>query len=176
MLCDICGKKEATVHLTEIINEQISKLHLCEDCAKDKGAEMEEHFGLNDLLAGLAGLGASLSTGSGAPPKTVESIKCPKCGFTYQDFVKIGRFGCADCYEAFKKHVSPLLKRIHGSDRHLGKVPLQAGKTPKDSRNIQELRMRLDKAIQTEEFEEAARLRDKIKELESKTGTDKGRK
>jgi protein arginine kinase activator len=176
MLCDICGKKEATVHLTEIINDQMSKLHLCEDCAKDKGAEMEEHFGLNDLLAGLAGLGASLSPAGGVSEKTVEAIRCPKCGFTYQDVAKIGRFGCADCYDAFKKHISPLLKRIHGSDRHLGKVPLSAGKTPRDTKNIQELRMRLDKAIQAEEFEEAARLRDKIKDLESKTNTDKGQK
>ena len=173
MTCDICGKKEATVHLTEIINEQVSKLHLCENCAKDKGAEMEEHFGLNDLLAGLAGLGASLSTNIGAASKTVESIKCPKCGFTYQNFAKIGRFGCGDCYDAFKKHISPLLKRIHGADRHLGKVPLTAGKTTKDTRNLQELRAKLDKAIQMEEFEEAARLRDRIKEFEAKPKSDK---
>ena len=171
MLCDICGKKEATVHLTEIINEQMSKLHLCEDCAKDKGAEMEEHFGLNDLLAGLAGLGASITSGPGAPSsKAIESIKCPKCSFTYQNFTKIGRFGCGECYDAFKKHIGPLLKRIHGSDRHIGKAPLTAGKTPKDTKNLQELRAKLDKAIQSEEFEEAARLRDKIKELDSKTG------
>ena len=129
---------------------------------------MEEHFGLNDLLAGLAGLGASLSAGATAAPKAVEAIKCPKCGFTYQDFAKIGRFGCGDCYDAFKKHIGPLLKRIHGSDRHMGKVPLTAGKSPKDTRSLQDLRTRLEKAIQAEEFEEAARLRDRIKELESK--------
>jgi protein arginine kinase activator len=173
MLCDICGKKEATVHLTEIINDQMSKLHLCEDCAKEKGAEMEEHFGLNDLLAGLAGLGASIATGGMPESKTVESIKCPKCGFTYQNFTKIGRFGCGDCYDAFKKHISPLLKRIHGSDRHMGKVPVIAGKTPKDTRNLQDLRTRLDKAIQMEEFEEAARIRDRIKEVESRFKNDK---
>jgi protein arginine kinase activator len=177
MLCDICGKKEATVHLTEIINEQMSKLHLCEECAKDKGAEMEEHFGLNDLLAGLAGLGASITSGPGVQStKAVESIKCPGCSFTYQNFTKIGRFGCGECYDAFKKHIGPLLKRIHGSDKHLGKVPLTAGKTPKDTKNMQELRAKLDKAIQSEEFEEAARLRDKIKELDLKTGSDKGQK
>jgi protein arginine kinase activator len=174
MLCDICGKNEATVHLTEIVNDQMSKLHLCEVCAKDKGAEMEEHFGLNDLLAGLAGLGASLtSKGVTKPPKAVEAIKCPKCGFTYQNFAKIGRFGCSECYDAFKKHVGPLLKRIHGSDRHMGKVPLAAGKTQKDSRNIQDLRSKLDNAIQSEEFEEAARLRDRIKDIESKIKGDK---
>lgn len=160
MLCEICGKKEATVHLTEIVNDKMTKLHLCEECAKEKGSEMEEHFGLNDLLAGLADLGATIE------PEMMETIKCPACGFTYQDFKKVGRLGCGECYEAFKKHLAPLLKRIHGADRHVGKVPLMVGKTVKDTRTLQELKMRLEKAIQTEEFEEAARLRDQIKELE----------
>lgn len=75
MLCDICGKNEATVHLTEIVNDKITKLHLCEECAKEKGAEMEEHFGLSDLLAGLADLGATVE------PEIAGTIKCPSCGF-----------------------------------------------------------------------------------------------
>ncbi len=170
MQCDVCGKREATVHLTEIINDQVTKLHLCEECAKEKGAEMEEHFGLNDLLAGLADLGQTIES------KAAEPIKCPKCNFTYQNFTKIGRFGCGECYEAFKKHLTPLLKRIHGTDRHIGKVPLMAGKTVKDTKNMQELRAKLDKAIQAEEFEEAAKLRDRIKELEGKLKNPKDEK
>jgi len=162
MTCDICGKKEATVHLTEIVNDKVTKLHLCEECAKEKGAEMEEHFGLSDLLAGLADLGAGLESEVGG------KIKCSTCGFTYSDFKKVGRFGCGECYEAFKKQLAPLLKRIHRADRHVGKVPLSAGKTVKDTRSLQELRLRMDKAIQFEEFEEAAKLRDQIKELEKK--------
>jgi len=165
MLCDICGKKEATVHITEIINDKVTKLHLCEECAKEKGTEMEEHFGLSDLLAGLADLGSTM------PPEVTESIKCPSCGFTYQDFKKVGRLGCSECYEAFKKQLAPLLKRIHGSDRHVGKVPLMVGKTVKDTRTLQELKMKMEKAIQAEEFEEAAKLRDKIKELEKSRQT-----
>jgi len=162
MLCDICKKNEATVHLTEIVNEKMTKLHLCEGCAKDKGAEMEEHFGLSDLLAGLSDLGAKIE------PEITEMVKCPACGFTYQDFKKIGRFGCSECYEALKSQIMPLLKRIHGADRHTGKVPLMAGKTAKDTRTLQELKMKMEKAIQAEEFEEAARLRDEIKKLEKK--------
>ncbi len=162
MLCDICGKKEATVHLTEIINDKVTKLHLCEDCARDKGAEMEEHFGLSDLLAGLSDMGAPLE------PEAVETIKCSNCGFTYQDFRKIGRLGCGECYESFKKQLAPLLKRIHGSDRHVGKIPLRIGKTAKDTKTLQELKMNMEKAIQMEEFEEAAKLRDKIREFEKK--------
>jgi protein arginine kinase activator len=165
MKCEICGKNEATVHLTEIVNDKVTKLNLCEVCAKDKGTEMEEHFGLNDLLAGLADIGQT------AKPEAAQTIKCGSCGFTYQDFKKVGRLGCGDCYESFKKELTQLLRRIHSADRHVGKVPVTAGKTVKDTQTIQELRIRMEKAIQAEEFEEAARLRDKIKELESR---DKG--
>ena len=157
MTCDACCKKEATVHLTEIVNDKMTKLHLCEDCAKAKGAEMEEHFGLSDLLAGLADPGVT------AKPEVVAAIQCPSCGFTYQDFRKAGRLGCGDCYESFKKELAQLLKRIHSADRHVGKVPLTAGKTIKDTRTIQELKMRMEKAIESEEFEEAAKLRDRIR-------------
>ena len=162
MLCDVCGKKEATVHLTEIVNDQVSKLNLCEECAREKGAEMEEHFGLSELLAGLTDMGTAVE------PEVAILIKCPNCGLTYQNFRKLGRLGCSVCYEAFKKELAPLLKRIHGSDRHVGKVPLKGGKTIKDTRTLQDLKMQLEKAIQTEEFEEAAKLRDKIRDLEEK--------
>ena len=162
MICNTCGKKEATVHLTEIVNDKMTKLHLCEDCAKAKGAEMEEHFGLSDLLAGLADLGSSIE------PETIAAVKCPSCGFTYQDFKKVGRFGCSECYEAFRKQLDPLLKRIHGTNRHIGKVPLMAGKSTKEVKDLQALKAELEKAIQTEAFEEAARIRDKIRELSIK--------
>lgn len=162
MLCDVCNKKEATVHLTEIVNDQVTKLNLCEECAREKGAEMEEHFGLSELLAGLTDMGTSVE------PETAIAIKCPNCGMAYQNFRKLGRLGCSECYEAFKKELGPLLKRIHGSDRHVGKVPLKGGKTIRDTRTLQDLKMQLEKAIQMEEFEEAAKLRDKIREFESK--------
>ena len=96
MQCDICHKNEATVHLTEIIDNQITELHLCEECARNKGAQMEQHFGLADLLAGLADLGQSFEVVG----KT--ELKCPNCGLTYQDFRRVGRLGCSECYQAFK--------------------------------------------------------------------------
>ena len=169
MLCDICGKNPATVHLTEIIDEQMNELHLCEECAREKSAAMEQQFGLSDLLAGLAEFEK--------PPKENEapaSIKCPNCGLTYSDFKKIGRLGCGDCYISFKKYLAPLLKRIHGSCQHVGKSPI---KTVKVSRkkpdlaqkpDLTELRQKLAKAIESEAFEEAAKIRDQIKELEKK--------
>lgn len=173
MLCDLCGKKQATVHLTEIIDDQMNELHLCEACAKEKGAQMEKHFGLSDLLASLADIGT--------PPQlqAEEKIRCPNCGMTYQDFKSQGQLGCAQCYKAFKKQLLPLLKRIHGSAQYFGKIPamvtsigekVQPGKAKVISimQQIQELKTKLQSAIQQEEFEEAARLRDKIKELEEK--------
>jgi len=90
MLCDLCNKNPATVHLTEIIDDQMSELHLCEECARQKSALMEQQFGLSDLLAGLAEFVEK-------PNKDVEvavSLKCASCGLTYEDFKKIGRLGC----------------------------------------------------------------------------------
>lgn len=162
MLCDICGKNQATVHLTEIVDDQMTELHLCEGCAKSKGTQMEQHFGLADLLAGLADIGQQLDIGGEA------EAKCSNCGLTYQDFKKIGRLGCGECYVAFQETLAPLLKRIHGSTHHSGKVPARKEKVTKARTQLQELRDKLRKAIQNEEFEEAAKLRDKIKELEKK--------
>ncbi len=171
MKCDICGKNEATVHLTEIVDNKMTKLHLCEECARKKGTEMEEHFGLSDLLAGLADFGGQV-----APEKEVK-VKCPKCGMTYQDFKKSGRLGCADCYTTFEKNLTSLIKRIHGSTQHFGKAPSRAAKvtkiTPipkrkKKLESLEELKSRLQRAVKLEEFEEAARLRDKIRQLEKK--------
>lgn len=168
MLCDICGKNEATVHLTEIIDSNMTKLHLCEECARKKGAEMESHFGLSDLLAGLADFEMKVA------PKKELKIKCPKCGLGYEDFKNTGRLGCGECYNTFEKSLAPLIKRIHGSSLHMGKTALKGAKTPKPTPSpkrkkaeiLEELQARLQQAIKMEEFEEAARLRDKIREVE----------
>jgi len=166
MLCDVCNKNPATVHLTEIIDEQMNELHLCEDCARHKSAAMEQQFGLSDLLAGMADF---------EKPSTKEeevvTIKCPSCGLTYADFKKIGRLGCGECYNAFRKYLAPLLKRIHGSNQHIGKNPTKVKAITKLSRKkvgLSELKNQLQKAISQEAFEEAARLRDQIKAMEDK--------
>lgn len=163
MLCDICGKNPATVHLTEIIDDQMTELHLCEECARQKSTQMEQQFGLSDLLAGLAEFEKPL-----AKEKEQVAVKCPSCGLSYADFKKIGRLGCGDCYNAFKKYLGPLLKRIHGSSIHVGKSPLKVTKILRKKIDAQDLRTKLQKAIEAEEFEEAARVRDQIKELEKK--------
>ncbi|MFH1641051.1 MAG: UvrB/UvrC motif-containing protein [Candidatus Omnitrophota bacterium] len=162
MLCDVCGKNTATVHLTEIIDEQMTELHLCEECARQKSTQMEQQFGLSDLLAGLAEFEK--------PAKKLEtvSLKCDNCGLTYNDFKKIGRLGCGECYSVFKKYLVPLLKKIHGVGQHFGKSPVRATKVSKKKIDLAALRNNLKKAIEVEAFEEAAKIRDQIKEFENK--------
>jgi len=133
---------------------------------------MEKHFGLSDLLAGLADVGEA--------PELAETKqqRCPSCGLMFAEFKKTGRFGCAQCYEVFKHQLLPLLRRIHGSIKHAGKsTTLQPAlakpaKPAKPVRGVEgqilELKAKLERAVKMEEFEEAAGLRDKIKELEVK--------
>ena len=163
MQCDICGNKKATVHLTEIVDEQMTELHLCEDCAREKSVQMEQQFGLADLLAGLADFGQQV--------KPVEKVKlqCSNCTMTYDDFRKFGRLGCSECYNTFREQLSALLKKIHGSSQHLGKAPIKISQTTKKKIDMyQDFKRQLQQAIEDEDFEKAAALRDKIRELEKK--------
>lgn len=166
MQCDACGSKKATVHLTEIVDEQITELHLCEDCAREKSVQMEQQFGLADLLAGLADFGKQNKETDKA------KIKCSNCSLSYDDFRKFGRLGCSECYASFRDSLSALLKKIHGSNQHLGKAPLKLPSMDKQKvDDLQELKHQLQRAISNENFEEAARLRDKIHMLEKNLGT-----
>ena len=166
MVCELCKQTQATVHLTEIVNDQMSELHLCEACANQKGAQVESHFGLADLLSGLA----DFSKGQGETPEEAAATTpkaCPSCGMTYEDFRKVGRLGCAECYVTFKRSLGNLLKRIHGSPVHVGKAPLRLIKPAKIAKSeLMEMKKRLEKAIAGEAFEEAAKLRDQIRRLE----------
>ncbi len=175
MQCNICGKKKATVHLTEIVDEQMSEMHLCEECARQKSTQMEQQFGLADLLAGLSEAGTKPS----AKPEEKSTLQCASCGLNYEDFRKFGRLGCGDCYVSFKDHLAGLLRKIHGSNRHLGKTPFsgQAQGAPDGtdisatagfsvSESIEDIKKQLQEAIQDEDFEKAAMLRDKIRTME----------
>lgn len=164
MTCDLCSKNEATVHLTEIINDETRELHLCEACAREKGASAAEQFGLAGLLAGLADFGAK----AGGGPKA-ELPPCPQCGITYGDFRKSGRLGCGSCYENFAKVLSPLLKRIHGSNKYAGRLgPSLRKKKTAPEEETGRLKEELKAAVVAEDFEEAARLRDKIRLLDKR--------
>ncbi len=161
MVCELCKQIQATVHLTEIVNDQMTELHLCETCANQKGAQVESHFGLSDLLSGLADFSKTQE------PEEVSTKACPNCQMTYDDFRKVGRLGCSACYGTFKRSLGTLLKRIHGSPIHMGKSPVRLARPARTGKSeLTHLKRRLERVIKDEAFEEAARLRDQIHRLE----------
>ncbi|MBI4549298.1 MAG: UvrB/UvrC motif-containing protein [Candidatus Omnitrophica bacterium] len=158
MLCNVCGKSEASIHLTEIVNSQMLELHLCETCAQEKSGDLKTQFSFNELLNDLNSM-------IGLQKK--EESRCRGCGLTYEEFAKSGRLGCPECYEDFSKPLTSLIKRVQKGIQHTGKKP---GNTPTQIRfhiDLKDLQERLRKSIQMEEFEEAARIRDQIKQLET---------
>jgi protein arginine kinase activator len=159
MLCCICKEREATVHLTQIAGDKMQKVDLCEECAKTKGVNDPTGFSLADLLLGL-GASQELDHASGG----VE-VKCPRCGFTQADFKKTGRLGCAECYKTFGEGLEGLLKSMHKGTRHVGKVPECLRQTRDLSDRLMGLQKKLNKAIEEENFEQAAQLRDEIKQM-----------
>ena len=161
MLCTICKEKPATVHLTQIVGDKMQKLDLCEDCAKTKGINDPTSFGLADLDLVL-GLGASQQLEQAAGG--VE-LKCPRCGFTQADFKKSGRLGCPECYKTFAEGLSGLLKTMHKSTRHVGKAPEALRATRENADRLKTLDIKLKKAIKDENYEQAAQVRDEIKQL-----------
>jgi len=158
MMCCVCKEREATVHLTQIADDKIQKVDLCEECAKTKGVNDPTGFSLADLLLGLgASQEIEQSAGGG-------ELKCPRCGFTQADFKKAGRLGCPECYRTFAEALSGLLKTMHKGMRHVGKVPEALRQSRDLSDRLRLLQERLAKAITAEDFEEAAILRDEIKQ------------
>jgi protein arginine kinase activator len=161
MLCTICKEKPATVHLTQIVGDKMQKLDLCEDCAKTKGINDPTSFGLADLDLVL-GLGASQQLEQAAGG--VE-LKCPRCGFTQADFKKSGRLGCPECYVTFAEGLRGLLKTMHKGTRHTGKAPEALRATRENADRMKTLQAKLAKAIKDENYEQAAQVRDEIKQL-----------
>ncbi len=158
MLCSICKEKEATVHLTQIVGDKMQKVDLCEDCAKTKGVNDPAGFSLADLLLGL-GAAQEIEQSVGG-----SDVKCPNCGFTQADFKKSGRLGCPECYTTFEEGLSGLLKTMHKSTRHIGKVPEALRQSRELSDRLKSLQKKLDQAVEEENFEQAAVLRDEIKQ------------
>jgi len=162
MKCCVCKGREATVHLTQIAGDKMQKLDLCEECAKTKGVNDPTGFSLADLLLGL-GASQELQPASGGT-----DVKCPRCGFTQADFKKAGRLGCPDCYRTFSEGLEGMLKSMHKGTRHVGKVPEALRQSPDVKERMKELQKKLAKAIEEENFEQAAVLRDEIKQTTSR--------
>ncbi len=158
--CDLCIKP-ATVHLTQIVNNKVHKVDLCEECAQAKGVTDPSGFSLADLL-----LKASLHP----EPTDSGATRCEQCGFTQGDFKKHGRFGCPRCYETFKSMVDPMLDNLHKGTRHIGKVPQRALERQSLHDRISRLESDLSEAIKSERYEEAARYRDEIHQVKQTYG------
>ncbi|MFC5713761.1 UvrB/UvrC motif-containing protein [Thalassorhabdus alkalitolerans] len=175
MLCQECQERTASLHFTNIINGKKTEVHLCDQCAKEKGESMYvPNYSIQDLLSGLLNFEPPKSSSSSTQTRRPRQLVCNKCGMNYETFAKKGRFGCSYCYQAFDKKLDPIFKRVHsGNHLHSGKVPKRIGGRLKLSRQIDDLREKMRQYIASEEFEEAAEIRDKIRELE-KSIQDKG--
>ena len=165
MLCDVCKCNDAAVFLTQIVDGKMQKVNLCEGCSKEKGVQDPTGFALADLLLGI---GAAEEIEKGG-----SNTRCPVCGFTQADFKKTGRLGCSSCYVAFAEGLNSLLKAMHKGTSHVGKLPTRAQKTLALSDRMKTLTENLRKAVQEENYETAAALRDEIRQLESQLAESK---
>jgi protein arginine kinase activator len=165
MQCQICNKRDATIHLTEINDGVRTEMHICEQCAAEQDIAVKSHIPINELLSNLLAVQPTDEELSGALD---QKLACPTCGFTLAQFRKEGVLGCPRDYEIFEDVLRPLIEKAHdGRTIHCGKVPL---KTPVDTRKQLELlnlRQRLEAAVRSEDYELAAQLRDKIKQSET---------
>ena len=167
MICDDCGKKEAVVHIVQIgPNGRVEK-NLCEDCAQKYGntmfAPQERAMSVNDFLKGVF---SNTPRPREEDTPEAEELVCPNCGMRYRDFQQTGKIGCSVCYDTFRAQLEPLLRRIHGSSAHSGKIPHRTGGTLTMKHTIESLRSSLKECVAQEEYEKAAELRDKIRQLE----------
>ncbi|MBO5363839.1 MAG: UvrB/UvrC motif-containing protein [Clostridia bacterium] len=168
MKCQKCQIREATNHITEVINGQKMELHLCSECAA-KSEEFQSmksgfDFGIGDFLGGIFGGKQKSLSGDNIGKNNV----CPVCGMPFESFLRKGRLGCGECYSVFRNRLERPLRQIHGTCEHVGKVPKRMGDALLRGRQLSKLEAELNAAILKQEFERAAELRDQIRELKAK--------
>lgn len=157
MKCQRCPK-QATLHITEVLPEdRFEEVHLCEDCAKKYLYEPQQK------KSALSKVGESLSE---LDPNDLGEKQCEACGLKFVEFRNHGRLGCAHDYDAFKDDLVPLLESVHGETRHTGKSPRRVPKAKGAQLELAQLRRKLQQLVTDEKYEEAARTRDRIRELE----------
>ena len=162
MLCDKCGKNNATTHIKQIINGVVTERNLCSSCAAKEGYGKFSNGGLAEMLSSMFGDIGAISAGA-------QTVRYPVCGATFADIAETGKVGCAECYRTFYSELLPYLKRVHGTVKHTGKIPNSAPLSVKpQEETVDTLRMELNRLVSEEKFEEAAVVRDKIKKLEEK--------
>ena len=162
MLCENCMKNPATTHIRTVINGVVIEKNLCGYCAAKGGYSNFVNNGFASMLASM--LGNEIATGN------IKEIRCECCNTRFSDIAETGKMGCSQCYKTFSDKLIPYLKRVHGTTEHIGKRPVAGETLPvpvtTESR-IEQLRSDMLKAVQSEEFEKAAKIRDEIKALEA---------
>ena len=159
MLCNVCEKNEAKVHLTQMVEGKIRKVDLCEACAKDKGIDDPTGFSLADVLTGMEAVQKPQASTS----ESSSQVECDFCGYTQTEFKKTGRLGCSHCYEIFEEGLEQVFKTMHRGVRHTGKVPEKLRSSKELQDRSRDLQTRLELAVEQEDFEQAAVLRDELK-------------
>jgi protein arginine kinase activator len=161
MICSQCQERDAVVHLTQIVDNAVTQVHLCEKCAAERGIETSTSSASHPLGDFLQAVQQQASAMPG------DAARCSYCGTSIRDFRASGRLGCARCYGAFEQSLKDLLRRVHGSASHVGRGYLAASE-PMTERvaSLTDLKGRLADAIRDEQFELAATLRDQIRSLE----------
>jgi protein arginine kinase activator len=170
MNCEACGKSPATIRYAEMVDGGLTTWNLCESCAREKGVTGSLTSFATPLVNVLMGL---LGEVGGERPVEEEGPACPQCGMSYSDFRRTGRLGCGACYEAFHEELTPLLRRIHGSTRHAGRVPASYEGESATKNELRRLRTELKRAVQSEEYERAAEIRDLIRATEAAAAAEK---
>jgi protein arginine kinase activator len=158
--CQFCSNP-ATVHLAKIINKKKQVLHLCESCAEQQQLIKDQELSLPAILQTLIGQHVGPLTDE------LARLSCPACGIKFMEFRAEGRLGCPHDYAVFRVGLEPLLQRIHRSNRHVGKVPRRRPRNPSREAEIIELKRRLRAAVEAEQYEDAAHLRDLLREKEA---------
>ena len=162
MLCEHCHQKPATIHMSQFINGVKTETHLCQDCSAHGEATLSIESLFNGLLGSLLMVKESQQNTRHTPCKP-----CATCGMTYDAFRTAGKFGCAGCYAVFAKELEAIFKNVQGSTRHEGKFPQLNGQPMFHQREVDRLRHVLRTAIEEENYENAARLRDQIRTIEA---------
>ncbi len=170
MKCQNCDA-EATIYFKEVVDGQLREIHLCESCAAEKGFHLVIEQNKLSIANQFIWMAENLYPESAAK---VGAVQCGSCGLRYSQFARTGRLGCPGCYGAFEVQLKQILRRVHGSTRHKGKGPSRGEAFSEHRRDLARLREELSRAVEREEFETAARLRDQIRRMEAAAGTAAG--
>jgi protein arginine kinase activator len=169
MKCQICREREATIHYIEIVENQKTSQWICSECAEKEGVAVTEvtkleHGSLDAVLGDML----SSAPGEKGKEKAAPQPVCEACGYEYRRLQQKGRLGCPACYSAFRQQLVPLLRRYHHDLQHLGKSPRSVGPRAAMRKNLTQLKRLLEQAIAQEAYEEAASIRDEIREVEKR--------